>query len=141
MTRDEVAALYVRRQEAHARRAADEAAGFHAEDGVVESPLAGGIVTGRAAIEKTYQAFFTAFPDLQTETDDLLIDGDHAAWFFTHLGTERGEFMGLPPTGKAFRARVVFLSELRDGVIVRERRIYDFTGVLVQIGLLKIKPV
>lgn len=140
MTRDEVAALFARRQEAHARRAAIEAASFHAEEGVVESPLAGGTVTGRQAIEKTYQAFFSAFPDLTTETDALVIDGDQAAWIFTHAGTDRGEFMGLPSTGKAFRARVVFLSELRDGQITRERRIYDFTGVLVQLGLLKIKP-
>jgi hypothetical protein len=34
----------------------------------------------------------------------------------------------------------VFFYELRDGLIVRERRVYDFTGVLVQVGLLKAKP-
>jgi hypothetical protein len=36
---------------------------------------------------------------------------------------------------------VVFMYELKDRKIVRERRIYDFTGLLVQIGLLKAKPV
>lgn len=35
----------------------------------------------------------------------------------------------------------VFLYELQDGTIVRERRIFDFTGLLVQIGILKAKPV
>ena len=35
----------------------------------------------------------------------------------------------------------VFLYELRDRHIVRERRIYDFTRLLVQIGVLKAKPV
>jgi len=29
---------------------------------------------------------------------------------------------------------------LRNGKIVHERRIYDFTGLLVQIGVLKAKP-
>ncbi|MGH9146149.1 MAG: hypothetical protein ACRD1Q_05525 [Vicinamibacterales bacterium] len=29
---------------------------------------------------------------------------------------------------------------LRDGQIVHERRIYDFTGILIQVGLLKAKP-
>jgi ketosteroid isomerase-like protein len=48
--------------------------------------------------------------------------------------------MGLPPTGKPFRLPAVFLYELRDGRIVRERRIYDFTGLLVQVGVLKAKP-
>ncbi len=32
-------------------------------------------------------------------------------------------------------------SNLKDRKIVRERRVYDFTGLLVQIGLLKAKPV
>jgi hypothetical protein len=27
-----------------------------------------------------------------------------------------------------------------DGAVVHERRIYDFTGMLVQIGVLKAKP-
>jgi hypothetical protein len=34
----------------------------------------------------------------------------------------------------------VFFYELKHGRIVRERRIYDFTGMLVQIGILKAKP-
>ena len=55
-------------------------------------------------------------------------------------GTDSGQFLGLPPTGKSFRIPAVFLYELKDGQIARERRIYDFTGLLVQIGLLKAKP-
>ena len=35
---------------------------------------------------------------------------------------------------------MVFLFEFQDGRIVRERRIYDFTGLLVQIGVLSAKP-
>jgi hypothetical protein len=30
--------------------------------------------------------------------------------------------------------------QVADGLIVHERRIYDFTGMLVQIGVLKAKP-
>jgi hypothetical protein len=35
---------------------------------------------------------------------------------------------------------VIFLLEFRHGAIVRDRRVYDFTGFLVQIGVLKAKP-
>ena len=48
--------------------------------------------------------------------------------------------MGLAPTDKRFRFRLVYLIEVKDGQIVRERRIYDFTGLLVQVGVLKAKP-
>jgi steroid delta-isomerase-like uncharacterized protein len=140
MTRDEVLALFARRQKAIERFDAGALAGDHAEDGVVDSPVAGGTVNGRIAIEGTYQTFFNAFPDLKSETEDLVIDGNRVAWFFKASGTQRGGFMGLPPTGKAFSVPMVFHYVLRDGQIMHERRIYDFTGILVQVGLLKAKP-
>ena len=30
--------------------------------------------------------------------------------------------------------------DVTDGAIVRERRIYDFTGLLIQLGVLKSRP-
>jgi hypothetical protein len=47
--------------------------------------------------------------------------------------------MGLPPSGRQFRFRAVFLLRVGDGLVVEEQRIYDFTGLLVQIGALKAK--
>ncbi len=58
----------------------------------------------------------------------------------TMSGTNTGGFMGLPPTGKHFSFPAVLIFTLRDGRIVRERRIYDFTGFLMEIGVLKAKP-
>ena len=37
-------------------------------------------------------------------------------------------------------ALCAFVYTLRDGAIVHERRILDFTGVLIQVGVLKAKP-
>jgi predicted ester cyclase len=48
--------------------------------------------------------------------------------------------MGLPPSGKRFSLPVVFMFTFVDGLIAHERIVYDFTGMLVQIGLLKAKP-
>ena len=46
----------------------------------------------------------------------------------------------MPPTGRHVTIPVVFLYEFKDGKIVRDRRVYDFTGLLIQIGTLKAKP-
>jgi hypothetical protein len=35
---------------------------------------------------------------------------------------------------------IVWVCTLDDGRIVHERRLYDFTGMLMQIGVLKAKP-
>jgi hypothetical protein len=34
----------------------------------------------------------------------------------------------------------VFLFVIKDGKIHHERRVYDFTGLMIQLGVLKAKP-
>ena len=140
MTRDEVTTFFARRQEAYDDLDAAALAADYAEDVVIESPMAG-VHSGRAAAEQILRAMFNAFLDMAVTSDDLIIDGDRVAQAMTVTGTHVGEFLGLAPTGKRFRLRAVFLYELRNGKIVRERRIYDFTGMLMQIGVLKAKPI
>ncbi len=79
----------------------------------------------------------SGFPDLAFRTDDLLIDGDRVAWIVTAAGTDTGGFTGLPPTGRPFNLPMVLLSTVIDGCVGGERRIYDFTGMLIQVGILK----
>ena len=140
MTRDEIEALFARRQQAHDRLDATALAADYSDDCVVETPWAGAPLIGRAANEQALRTFFAAFPDLSLQTEGLLIDGEHVAQVGTSSGTDIGGFLELEPTGKAFRMPVVFLFTLKDGQIVRERRIYDYTGLLVQVGILKVKP-
>ena len=56
-------------------------------------------------------------------------------------GTNTGGFMNMAPTGKHFRFAAVLICTMRDGQIAHEKRIYDFTGFLLEIGVLKAKPI
>lgn len=112
----------------------------YADDCVLESRLAG-TVTGAAAIAQVFLAWFSAFPDATQSTDEVLIDGDRIVWLVTMTGTDTGGFMGLPPTDKAFRLPMVFILTLKNDKVVHERRVYDFTGMLIQIGVFKTRPV
>ena len=58
----------------------------------------------------------------------------------TVTGTDAGGFMGLPPSGKRFKMSACLAGRVANGQIVHERRIYDFTGLLIQIGMLKARP-
>lgn len=140
MTRDEIRQLFDRRLDAWQRRDVEALTLAHAEHCVLESPAAGEVV-GRAAIENIYRSMFKSFPDLVMENPELLVDGDHAVQLGTVAGTNVGGFMDLPPTGKQFRFPIVFICRLDNGLITHEKRIYDFTGMLVKIGILKAKPV
>ena len=35
---------------------------------------------------------------------------------------------------------MVWIQKIQDGLIVHERRLYDFSGLLIQLGVLKVKP-
>jgi uncharacterized protein (TIGR02246 family) len=141
MTRQQVEDLFARRDQTHSARDAKGVAGLYSEDAVVESPTAGGAVRGRAAISEVTRAWFSGFPDVVFTRKTLVIDGDYAVWIGEVRGTDTGGFMGLPPTGKPFRLPMVMLCTVKDGAIVHEQRIYDFTGMLIQIGVMKAKPI
>jgi steroid delta-isomerase-like uncharacterized protein len=138
MTREEITAMFARRERAFADMDAVTLAADYADDAVIESPTAG-VHQGREA-RQAFEAIFHAFGDQTRHLEARVIDGEHVAEVMTIEGTNLGGLMGLPPTGKDFRLPAVFLYDLRGGKIVRERRIYDFTGLLVQIGVLKAKP-
>jgi steroid delta-isomerase-like uncharacterized protein len=140
MTRDDIVAFFKRREEALNRLDASMLAGLHAEDGVVDSPFGGGVAEGRDAIEEVYRAFFTSFSTAEFRQEQLIVDGDKVAVVAHIQGTNRGGVMGLPPTDRPFSISLVSLCDMHDGFIARERRIYDFTGLLVQVGAIKAKP-
>ena len=112
---------------------------LYSEAVALDSPL-GGSVGGREAVRKAFETFFKAFPDATFLFEPPRIDGEEIVLVCSIAGTHTGGFAGLPPSGNPFRFQLVFLLTLRDGQIVRDRRIYDFTGLMVQIGMIKAKP-
>jgi steroid delta-isomerase-like uncharacterized protein len=139
MTRDEIRALTEHRFALINRADAAALALLHAEDGVVESPFGGGTARGREAIERVYRSFFDAFTP-KFELEQILVDGDQVVVQVHVEGTDHGGLMGLPGSERSFKVSMVSVCTLRDGLITHERRIYDFTGLLVQIGAIKAKP-
>ena len=141
MTREQIQELFARRQEAFSRLDAAALAADYAADCTVDSPLAGGTASGLEAIENLYRTYFAAFPDFKFDSEQVLIDGDETAQIGRISGTDNGGFMGMAPTHRRVSIPITWFYTLRGGKIVRERRVYDFTGVLIQVGLLKAKPV
>ena len=141
MTRTEIRDMIARFQDSWNRRDIGALAAFHTEDCLVDSPVAGGQARGREAIARSYEAFFHAFPDLTIKYDAPLIDGHRVVLITRISGTDHGGFMGMQPTGRFVDFPCVLIYDLENGLIVRERRIYDFTGMAVQVGAIKAKPV
>lgn len=139
MTREETTRFYERWRQAWAARDVMVLSNLYAADCRVTSPMFGKL-QGRAAVTESFRRLFTVFPDLRLEAEQLIIDGERTAVVFSTNATHSAEFMGLPATGRTARVSGVLVQKLDDGEIEEELRLYDFTALLVQIGVLRAKP-
>jgi predicted ester cyclase len=139
MTRDAVTAFLARRQEHWAARDAVALADDHTDDGVVHSPIFG-VVRGRTEIERSYRNLFTVFADWTFNAEDLIVEDDRAVQVFRVQASHTSELFGVAATNRRFEIHGALIFDLRDGRIARERRLYDFTSLLLQLGILKAKP-
>ena len=80
------------------------------------------------------------FPDWTYTGDPVMVDGLRVAQPFQVEATHGGDFMGVPGTGRRVEIQGVRVFEMRDGLIGFEQRHYDFTGLLIQAGILRGKP-
>ena len=136
MTRDELLQVLNRHVDAYARHDPVGLAALHAEHSLVVSPMFA-TIRGRKAIEESYVSLFTAFPDLEMKGEPPIVDGNHVAQVFQASATHVNELFGLPGTRKRVEITVAYVLTFENGLIVEERRIYDFTRLLLQLGVLK----
>ncbi|MGN6694076.1 MAG: ester cyclase [Aquihabitans sp.] len=94
----------------------------------------GEVYDGPEEVMAYYVRTRTAFPDQRHENVRLHFADDAVIAEFDLLGTNLGEFYGLPPTGKAFRVPIVgfFLFDGPD--LVNERIYFDAASLVNQIG-------
>jgi steroid delta-isomerase-like uncharacterized protein len=81
-------------------------------------------------------AFREAFPDLQVAILDMIEDDDRVAVQFTMSGTHTGEFLGVPPTGRAFGITAFDIVRFEDGQAIEHWGQADDLAMLMQLGLL-----
>lgn len=141
MTREQIVALFTERQGMWRRRDPDGLSSMHADDATVASPIFGTVV-GRHNIRESYRNLFKGFADWTLESTDLLIDGARVAQGFKVNATHTSDLFGVEPTNRRFEIHGVVIYDLNDdGQILRERRMYDFTGMLIQMGILRARPI
>ena len=139
MTNDEIRSFLDRFRQAWERQNAAALVACYAEDCTVISPIFK-TLSGRSEVEKSYIDLFKAFETQQIKVEDVVIgSGDPPrAVILWHLQSMHvGEVFGLAPSGKRIDRTVAFILTLRDGLITKETRIYDFTSMLMQLGALR----
>lgn len=139
MTNDEIRSFLDHFALAWGRADAAALGALYTDDCVVVSPIFH-TLKGRAQVERSYVDLFKAFEQETVRVDDIVIEVPaRAVILWTSHSIHAGEIFGMPPSGKRIERTVAFILTLRDGRIAKEVRIYDFTRMLIQLGVLRAK--
>jgi steroid delta-isomerase-like uncharacterized protein len=76
----------------------------------------------------------TAFPDLRITVDEQFAEGETVVTRWTATGTNEGELMGIPATGKQATVAGININRVSGGKLVEGWGLFDQLGLLQQIG-------
>ncbi len=95
----------------------------------------GQVFDGADEVMGYYRTSRAAFPDQRNEIHSLRHADDAVVVEFDLLGTHRGEFLGVAPSGREFRARMAAIFEFDGDDITCERIYFDSGTILRQLGI------
>jgi steroid delta-isomerase-like uncharacterized protein len=112
----------------------DRADDLVVEDFVELDPLPGQR-QGREGLKEVLGMMRAAFPDMHWVAEEMVAEGDTVVTRFTWTGTHRGEFLGVPATGKSVVVKGVVMDQLADGKMSKSRILMDSLGMMQQLGV------
>ena len=113
-----------------------EAAGEVYADSYVGHDPAGTHAGSFEQLKGSAAAVFAAFPDLHLTANDVIVEGDKAVKRWTVRGTHKGEWMGIPPTGKEIVITGNHIFRIAKGKIVECWAESDALGMMQQLGVI-----
>jgi len=107
---------------------------------VVDHDPARNQVPGVEGVKQFWRGFHSSFPDYHMKVDAVSADDDYATIAYRISGTHRGDFMGIPPTGRRFDVRAIQLGRFVNGMFVERWGSSDTMGIMSQLGLAAAPP-
>jgi steroid delta-isomerase-like uncharacterized protein len=90
--------------------------------------------TGAQALKQVWTTLLRAYPDLHVAVEDLIAEADKLVSRNVVTGTHRGEYLGLPPTGRSVTYNEIFIFRFEDGRIAETWGVVDVLAQLRQLG-------
>ena len=94
-----------------------------------------GTLPGPEGIKQVISMFRVAFPDLHFAIEDQVAEGDKVVTRYTFSGTQKGQLMGIPATGKHVIITGISIYRIANGKMQDAWIEYDMLGLMQQIGV------
>ena len=78
------------------------------------------------------------YPDLKLTIQQQIAEGEWVATCITAQGTQKGEWLGIEPTGKVLTYTGVNINRIKDGKIVEHGGATNMLGPLLEVGAIKV---
>jgi steroid delta-isomerase-like uncharacterized protein len=118
----------------------DRFAELFADDYVEHDDVTGMPPTKEGTLE-FFRALLTAFPDLRMDVEDLIASEDKVVARVKATATHQGEFMGIPPTGKAVAIQLIDITRFDDaGLACEHWGVADMLSLMQQLGVVPAAP-
>lgn len=76
-------------------------------------------------------------PDFKYELKKIVSEGDLVWAYGTYTGTQVGDWLGIPATGKAYTFDAVEIFRVQDGKLAKHWDVLDVYGLFKQLGVVK----
>jgi len=106
----------------------------------LDEPTFSGSQMGPAAYKQQVDRFFSAFPDLRFEMDDLIAEKEKVVVSWKISGTHQGEFMGIAATGKKISFEGISIIKFAAGKILDSYVRWDAFALMRQLGAVSALP-
>ncbi len=83
---------------------------------------------GRAGLKMRIATIWEAL-DPQWTIHDMIAEGDKVVIRWSHTGTHRGEFLGIPPSGRPFTLGGIDIYRVREGFMVEHWNVVDMLSL------------
>ena len=105
-------------------------------DDFVEHEETPGLAPTKDGVKAFFRMYLAAFPDLRMDPVDVLPSGDKVVARVKATGTNTGEFMGMPATGKNVDVQLIDIMRFGDDGLVHEHwGVFDAMAMMQQLGV------
>ena len=91
----------------------------------------------REGLKQLIAMGLNAFPDWHETIEDIIAKGDKVWVRLSYTGTHKGEFMGLPPTGKKITSKAVDIYRIVSGKLAEYWNVTNNVDILKQTGAIE----
>jgi predicted ester cyclase len=92
---------------------------------------------GPRSIKESVNIFISGFPDLKAYVEEAIAEGDTVSTKGYWTGSHKGEFMGIPPSGKNVNVKYIDMWKIKDGKLYESWVQMDNAGLIQQLGAIK----